>query len=140
MALLLLAACRQPAPVTASNCAVRPVDFLDWADFPANVGGARWIAPPGENTIRLASADALFWNGVGLGGLEDTRDVAVLDMYLAQVAQMTPQPFTAFTFTDGVSCAKVERIRDLMRRRLACATTRRCFQGPPPTWLTPAEG
>ena len=129
LAAALLAAGCQSHVAAPRQCAPRPADFQRWADFPANIGGARWIAPPEKNTIALTRA-GLTWNEVPLGGQIDTAPDQILDLYLGQVAQLRPQPITTFDFDRGVDCATVERVRRLMRRHLYCRRSHLCFQGP----------
>ena len=133
-AALLIASCQPHVASPPRQCSPRPADFQRWAD---DIDDARWIVPPQRNTIALTRA-GMVWNGVPLDGLIDMTPEQVLDLYLGQVAQLRPQPITAFDFEQGISCRKVERVRALMRRHLDCNRSRRCFQGHAPAVVAQA--
>ena len=126
---MLLAGC-EGAELSSvkSNCA-RPADFHSFSSV-------YWTRQRGIepllNRIGLEGrAGAPTWNGVPLGGLEDTSSWTVLDKHLDQTSRLIPQPNVTLDFDRGVSCSAVNRTRALMRKRLQCAISDKCFQGSP---------
>jgi hypothetical protein len=124
LALLLMTSCAQP---NGTSCYSRPADFMSdedwWKGMPPSID----LYP--KNVIKVLKTGGVTWNEAPI----DTQHgwAPVLDMYLELVPQMEPPPIIFLDWEEGAPCGSIDRVRELMRKRLGCDGSRKCVQGRP---------
>lgn len=76
------------------------------------------------NEIALVASGQIYWN-------HEVRELKDIATYLQRSKTMIPQPMVLFVTEMGVSCEKLESVRNTIEENFDCGKTGHCDEGIP---------